>query len=198
MPVSSLIIGVLPAIYTDVIYQQCVIYFLKCIDYIMHDEAISNAQLYILSSNFRSCVPCKVSCKISVFGNLKIFWFLLCLFLTWNLIWITSMGNHVAVGGISERRCYISSILICWLSVLSDLKICINIIIAGMKYNIAKYILSVSVAHWFVKHILLNTAIYFHNGKSCEVNLFDHKASPIAKSQWLCQRHVLNVLQEAS
>ena len=27
-----------------------------------------------------------------------------CLVLTWDLMWITSMGNHVAVGGISERR----------------------------------------------------------------------------------------------
>ena len=30
------------------------------------------------------------------------FW--LCLLFTWDLMWITSMGNHGAVGGISERR----------------------------------------------------------------------------------------------
>ena len=44
------------------------------------------------------------------FQNLN-FWhfFLICnfdfvLFFTWDLMWITSMGNHGAVGGISERR----------------------------------------------------------------------------------------------
>ena len=49
--------------------------------------------LYILSSNFRRCVECKVSCKIRIFGNFLKF-----------LMWITSMHNHVAVGGISECR----------------------------------------------------------------------------------------------
>ena len=63
--------------------------------------------LYILSSNFRRCVTCKVSCKISKFEFLAIF-FLICYFdlvLFWlDLIWITSMGNHGAMGGISECR----------------------------------------------------------------------------------------------
>ena len=56
---------------------------------------------YIISSNFRRCVACNVSCKISKFEFLAIFsnlqrW--LCLVLTRDLMWTTSMANHVAVG----------------------------------------------------------------------------------------------------
>ena len=42
--------------------------------------------------------------KIWIFGiflNLQLW---LCRVLTWNLVWITSMGNHGVAGGISERR----------------------------------------------------------------------------------------------
>ena len=64
--------------------------------------------LHILSSNFSKCVMCKVSCKIGKFEFLAIFQNLqlwLCLVLTWDLMWITSMGNHGGGGGgISERR----------------------------------------------------------------------------------------------
>ena len=65
----------------------------------------STPYLYILWSNFKKCV--RVSCKISKFEFLAIFLNLklwLCLVLTWDLMWIISMGNHGAVGGISERR----------------------------------------------------------------------------------------------
>ena len=48
----------------------------------------SISYLYILSSNFRRCVACKVSCKISKF----------------ELTYYIKMGNHGAAGGISERR----------------------------------------------------------------------------------------------
>ena len=63
--------------------------------------------LNILSSNFRRCVACKVSNNISKFVFLAIFLifnFDFCLLLTWDPMWITSMGNHGAAGGISERR----------------------------------------------------------------------------------------------
>ena len=58
--------------------------------------------LHILSSNFRRCVACKVACKILKFEFLPIFQNLqlwLCLVLTWDLIWITSMGNKGWGGG---------------------------------------------------------------------------------------------------
>ena len=67
----------------------------------------SISYLYILSSNFRRCVACIVYCKISKFELLAIFLNLqlwLFLVLTLDLIWIPSMGNHGAAGGISERR----------------------------------------------------------------------------------------------
>ena len=67
----------------------------------------SISYLHILSSNFRRCVACKVACKIWKFEFLAIFLnllFWLCLILTRELIWITSMGNHGASGGISEHR----------------------------------------------------------------------------------------------
>ena len=58
--------------------------------------------LHILSSNCRRCVAHKVSCKfLAIFSNLYLW---LCLVVTWDLMWITSMGNHGAGGGISERR----------------------------------------------------------------------------------------------
>ena len=56
-----------------------------------------------ISSNFRRCVTCKVYCKVSKFEFLAIFLILylwLCLVLTGDLMWITSIGNHgVEVGG---------------------------------------------------------------------------------------------------
>ena len=58
--------------------------------------------LYILSSNYRRCAACKGFCKICIFANFYNFW--LCLVLTWDLMWIPSMGNHGAAGGISEHR----------------------------------------------------------------------------------------------
>ena len=67
----------------------------------------SISYLHILSSNFRRCVVCKFFGKISKFKFFAIFqnlYLWLCLVLTWELMWITSMGNHGASGGISERR----------------------------------------------------------------------------------------------
>ena len=66
----------------------------------------SISYLSILSSNFRRCVE-----FLAIFwGNLKLW---LCLILTWNLMWITSVGNHGATGGISEpRHCSCSSYVI--------------------------------------------------------------------------------------
>ena len=61
----------------------------------------SISYLHILSSNFGRCVACKGYCKIPEFECLVIFWNLwlsFCLFLTWILMWIISMGNHWAVG----------------------------------------------------------------------------------------------------
>ena len=79
----------------------------------------SISYLYILSSNFRRCVACKVSCQISKFEVLAIFKicnFDFVFYLTWDLMWITSMGNHGAAGGISE--CSRSSFSICKVSLL--------------------------------------------------------------------------------
>ena len=42
--------------------------------------------------------------KIWIFGNFLKLVTLICLVLTWDLMRITSMGNHGAAGGISERR----------------------------------------------------------------------------------------------
>ena len=68
----------------------------------------SISYLYILPSNFRRSVTFKVSCKISKFTFLAIclnFLLWLHLVLTWDLMWITSMGNHGVAGGISEWWC---------------------------------------------------------------------------------------------
>ena len=57
--------------------------------------------LYILSSIFRRCVSSIVGCKIlkyGFFGNFLKFVTLTLSFLTWDLMWITSMGNHRAAG----------------------------------------------------------------------------------------------------
>ena len=67
----------------------------------------SISYLHILSSNFRKCVACKGHCKIFKFEFLAIFlnmYFWLCLIMTWDLIWINSMGNHGAVGVFTECR----------------------------------------------------------------------------------------------
>ena len=48
-----------------------------------------------------------VSCVmflLAKFEYLAIFLICLCLFLTWDLMSITSMGNHGAAGDISDRR----------------------------------------------------------------------------------------------
>ena len=66
----------------------------------------SISYLYILSSNFRRCVACIVSCNISKFVTLTLSCF------DWDLVWITSMGNHGAAEGISEcRRSSCSSLM---------------------------------------------------------------------------------------
>ena len=48
----------------------------------------SISYLYILSTNFRRCVECNISCKISKLKFLAFFF----------LMWITSTSNHGAVG----------------------------------------------------------------------------------------------------
>ena len=61
----------------------------------------SISYLYILSRNFRRCVTYKLSSKITKFEFLAIFCkfvTLLCLVLTWDLMWVTSMDKHKAVG----------------------------------------------------------------------------------------------------
>ena len=63
--------------------------------------------LFILLSNFRRCVTCKV-CK--EFQNLNFGPFLnlllwLCLALTWDPIWINCIGDYGAVGVFSEDKC---------------------------------------------------------------------------------------------
>ena len=64
----------------------------------------SISSLHILSSNFRRCVACKVSCKIWIFGNFFKFVTLTLSCFHLDLMWIPSVGNHGAAEGISERR----------------------------------------------------------------------------------------------
>ena len=63
----------------------------------------SISYLYILSSNFRMCVACKYHCKISkkfeICNKLS-------LVLTWDPIWISTMGNHGAARGILRTQVY--------------------------------------------------------------------------------------------
>ena len=69
-------------------------------------ESIS--YFYILLSHFRKCVACNVSCKMSKFELLESFFKFVTLTLsclTWDLIWINSMGNHGVAGVFSERWC---------------------------------------------------------------------------------------------
>ena len=61
----------------------------------------SISYLHILSSNFKSCVVCKVCFKIWNFG--KFFEFVT---LTWDPIWLNSMGNHEAAGGILRTQVF--------------------------------------------------------------------------------------------
>ena len=58
----------------------------------------SISYLYILSSNFTRCFACKIGCKIVKFEFCAIFFKFVTLNLTLDLKWITSMGNHGAVG----------------------------------------------------------------------------------------------------
>ena len=68
----------------------------------------SISYLCIVSSNCSRCAVCKASCKISNiwnFGNFfKFVTLTLSCFYIWDLMWITSMGDQGAVGGISECR----------------------------------------------------------------------------------------------
>ena len=59
----------------------------------------SISYLHILSSNFRRCVACNVCFKIQ-----KIFFEFV--ILTWDTIWLSSMGNHEAVGGILRMQAF--------------------------------------------------------------------------------------------
>ena len=55
------------------------------------------SELYILSCKFRRCVACKDSCKMK-FGIFQDLLLWLCIVLTSDLVWITSMDNHGAAG----------------------------------------------------------------------------------------------------
>ena len=71
----------------------------------------SISYLHILSSNFRRCAACKVYFKTQTFeilANSLNLWLWLCLLLTWDPIWLNSMGNHEAVGVSSECKHSIS------------------------------------------------------------------------------------------
>ena len=77
----------------------------------------SISYLYILSSNFRRCVMCKVSCKISKFKFFAIFLNLWLCQVFWLGIWCESLVWVIMgwLGGISERRCSsCSSLDKCW------------------------------------------------------------------------------------
>ena len=75
----------------------------------------SISYLHILSSNFRRCVACKVRSKFKNFGEFFIFetltgwkkYFVFCLLLTWDPIWLNGMGNHEeASGGILRTQAF--------------------------------------------------------------------------------------------
>ena len=65
----------------------------------------TTSYLYMLSSNFRQCVVCKVFCNFSKFEFLAFFFIFNFDFVfvsTWDLMWITRMGNH-GVAGVSQN-----------------------------------------------------------------------------------------------
>ena len=69
----------------------------------------SISYLHILSSNFRRFVACKVCFKVikfEILANSLNLWLWLCLLLTWDPIWLNSMGNHEAVGGILRTKAF--------------------------------------------------------------------------------------------
>ena len=64
----------------------------------------SISYLHILSSR---CVAYKCYCEFPKFEFLAKFWNLwLCLVMTWDLIWIHSMGNHGAAAGILRTQAF--------------------------------------------------------------------------------------------
>ena len=100
----------------------------------VQDGSISYS--YILSSNFRRSVACNVACKIlkckflAIFLNLYLW---LCLLLTLDLMWITSMGNDDAVGCIAEcRHSSCSSSILERLCIFSDI---LHYCFIGIKIN---------------------------------------------------------------
>ena len=67
----------------------------------------SISYLHILSS--RRCDACKVCYKIhrfKILPNSLNLWIWLCLLLIWDVIWINSMGNHEAAGGILRTKAF--------------------------------------------------------------------------------------------
>ena len=98
---------------------------------------------------------------IAKFQNLNVchfflnLWLWLCLLLTWDLIWITSMGNHGAAWGISERRRSNAGVLVVLVSywTLTNMDKCIpwntedNYNLNNTKHNWSVCIFY--MAHWF-------------------------------------------------
>ena len=67
----------------------------------------SISYLHILSGHIRRCFACNVYCKIKknkILANSLNLLLWLCILLTWDPIWLISMGNHEAVGVSSEWR----------------------------------------------------------------------------------------------
>ena len=61
-----------------------------------------------LIKNFKRCVACKNCCKILILGICD--W----LFMTWDLMWITRIGNHGAAGGYLRKQ--LTQVMACWLT----------------------------------------------------------------------------------
>ena len=69
----------------------------------------SISYLHILSSNFRRCVTYKVCFrmqKFEVLANSFNLYIWHCHLLTWDPIWLNSMGNHEAAGGILRTQMF--------------------------------------------------------------------------------------------
>ena len=96
--------------------QNCVC----SVSYTILDGSVS--YLHILSSYFR-CVACNFFFKIQIFEvlanslNLQLW---LCLVLTWDPIWVNSMGNHGAAGVFSEHGILVVLVFVCFFLIFSS------------------------------------------------------------------------------
>ena len=94
-PRTTKLLGVILVSLRLSVYPACILCLLCSASFLVG----SISYLYISLSGFRWWVACKISCKMLTYKFLAIFlnlYLWLCLLLTWNRMWITSMGIHVS------------------------------------------------------------------------------------------------------